>query len=95
MLDIKFVRENIDKVEQALINRGVKMDLEEFLLLEKKRRELLQGVEGLKAERNSVSQAISIRKRAGEDSAAMIVSMRTVGDKITLMDNEIKAIEEQ
>ncbi|NCC62437.1 MAG: serine--tRNA ligase, partial [Verrucomicrobiae bacterium] len=59
MLDMKFVRENPELVEKAMKNRNMDMNLDEFLTLEKQRREILQQVETLKSERNSVSQEIS------------------------------------
>ena len=49
MLDIKFVRDNTELVQQALINRGTNLDLNEFLELEKKRRAVLAEVEALKS----------------------------------------------
>ena len=45
MLDLKFVRDNLSVVEQALKNRNASVDLSEFIALEKKRRELLVEVE--------------------------------------------------
>ena len=65
MLDMKFVRENPDKVMQAVANRNGKLDLTEFLELDKKRRELTQQVEALKKERNTASQEIGKLKKAG------------------------------
>ena len=64
MLDIKFVRDNMELVQQALINRGNNLSLDEFLTLEKERRVLLSQVEVLKNKRNTVSQEISQLKRA-------------------------------
>ena len=55
MLDMKFVRENPDKVMQAVADRNGKLDLTEFLEVDKKRRELTQQGEGLKKERITVS----------------------------------------
>ena len=64
MLDMKFVRENPDKVMQAVANRNGHLDLTEFLELDKKRRELTQQVEALKKERNTASQEIGKLKKA-------------------------------
>jgi seryl-tRNA synthetase len=72
MLDIKFVRDNPDKVEQALKDRGSAMNLDEFLALEKKRRELLSAVETLKSKRNAVSQEISKIKKNGGNADELI-----------------------
>jgi seryl-tRNA synthetase len=93
MLDIKFVRENPAVVQQALANRNTAVNLDDFLALEKKRREVLSEVEALKSRRNTVSQEISRLKKSGENADELIVQMRGVGDKIAALDNEVKAIE--
>ena len=62
MLDLKFVRSNPEKVEEALKNRGGKINLNNFLQIESERRELLAKVEQMKAERNKVSQEIGKAK---------------------------------
>ena len=68
MLDLKFVRDNTEKVAQALKNRHAKVDLEEFKALDQERRSLLQEVEADKSQRNTVSAEISQMKRNGEDA---------------------------
>jgi len=93
MLDIKFVRDHMDVVQQALINRGNKINLDDFLTLEKERRVLLSQVEALKNTRNTVSQEISQLKRAKENADALVAQMRLVGDEISEMDATIREIE--
>ena len=93
MLDLKFVRDNLSVVEQALKNRNASVDLSEFIALEKKRRELLVEVEGLKGRRNTVSQEVSRLKKEKQDAEALIVEMSGVGDRISALDAEIKTIE--
>jgi len=93
MLDIRFIRDNTDKVEQALINRGAAVGLDEFLRLEKERRELLQQVEILKSKRNAVSQEISQMKKNGQNTDEMIAEMRGVGDCISQLDGKIRDVE--
>ncbi|MGI6092999.1 MAG: serine--tRNA ligase [Negativicutes bacterium] len=93
MLDIKFVRENPEKVQQALINRGAAMNLDEFLRLEKERRSLLGEVEALKSQRNTVSQEISRLKKAKENADDLVAEMRVVGDKISELDAKVKEVE--
>lgn len=95
MLDIKFVRDNTEKVEQALKNRGASMNLAEFIGYEKERRELLAEVETLKNKRNTVSQEISKKKKAGENADDMITAMREVGDRIAAIDAKVKETEAQ
>ena len=56
MLDQRFIRENTEAVRQAISAKGEKAALEEFLQLDMRRRELLQEVETLKHQRNTVSR---------------------------------------
>ena len=93
MLDLKFVRDNLAVVEQALKNRNASVDLSEFIGLDKKRRELLVEVEALKSRRNTVSLEVSRLKKEKQDAEALIVEMRGVGDRISGLDAEVKAIE--
>ena len=93
MLDIKFVRDNPQIVEQALQKRGAKISLAPFLQLEKERRDLLSEVEALKNKRNTASQEVSRRKKAGENADELIARMRAVGDEITVLDGKVKKVE--
>lgn len=94
MLDLKFVRENTDKVLQMLKNRHNDLtNLDEFKKLDQERRELLQKVEADKSLRNSVSAEISKMKKNGEDATEKIVAMRELGAKIAEMDKELKTVE--
>ncbi|HHW06807.1 MAG TPA: serine--tRNA ligase [Clostridia bacterium] len=95
MLDLKFVRENPALVEEAIKKRGGKINLDEFLALEKQRRQLLQEVEQLKNRRNVVSETIAQKKRAGEDAQALIEQMRLVSQEIKDLDDKLKNIEDE
>ncbi|MDY2739869.1 MAG: serine--tRNA ligase [Acidaminococcus sp.] len=94
MLDLKFVRENLDKVAEALKNRHTEVDLDAFRKLDQERRDLLQEVEADKSLRNSVSAEISKMKKNGEDASEKILSMRTLGDKIAETDKKLKEVEQ-
>lgn len=93
MLDIKFVRDNMETVQQTLINRGNNTNLDEFLTLEKERRMLLSQVEVLKNKRNTVSQEISQLKKAKENADELVAEMRLVGDRIAEIDTGVKEVE--
>lgn len=95
MLDLKFVRDNTEKVEQMLKNRHAKVDLVEFKQLDAKRRTLIQEVEADKSQRNTVSAEISQMKRNGEDATEKITAMRALGEKISATDKELKQVEER
>ncbi len=95
MLDIKFIRENPDAVKQALIDRRSPVDIEVLLDMDRQRRDRLVAVEALKQERNTVSKAIGLKKRSGEDTTEEQNRMRQVGEEIAAQDNEIRKLEEQ
>lgn len=93
MLDMKFVRENPEKVIEAVHKRNGELNLDEFLALEKERRELTQQVEALKNERNTASKAIGQLKKNGENVDARMAEVRVIGEKIAEDDTRLKAIE--
>ena len=95
MLDLRFVRENLDLVQQNLDNRHTTGDLENFAKLYDLRKELIQEVEQLKAERNSVTAEISVLKRNKENADDKIAEMKKVGDKIAELDGQVRDTEEK
>lgn len=94
VLDVKLLRTDFAKVEQALRNRNASLDLiAEFPVLDQKRRELIQETEQLKGRRNIVSQEVAELKKNGGDADALIIEMREVGDRIKQLDDELRIIE--
>lgn len=93
MLDIKFVRENLDAVQTMLSNRQNKLSLDGFKELEEKRRAILAEVETLKNQRNTVSKQVGQMKKNGENTDAIFAEMRQVGDKIDALDADLKDVE--
>lgn len=90
---MKFVRENPELVMDAMRKRNANVNLDEFLELEKKRRELTLQVEALKSQRNAASQEIGKMKKAGENADVQMAEVRALGDKIAEDDKELKEIE--
>lgn len=94
MLDVKIMRNEYARVEEALKNRGKSLDLiAGFSPLDEKRRELLQESETLKNRRNTVSAEVAQRKKNKENADELIVEMREVGDRIKELDEEVRALE--
>ena len=94
MLEIKYVRENIDTVKKALENRGGKANFDAFIDLEKKRRALLKEIEALRYSRNTASEEIAATKRAGGNVEKEIAEMREVSDRIKALDKALNETEE-
>ena len=95
MLDINLIRENPEVVRKALADRQMSAEpVDQILTFDEQRRQLIQKVEALKAERNAVSKDIGRMKEPGERQTK-IEAMRQVGDQITQLDQELAQIETQ
>ena len=93
MLDIKLIREQTEFVKDALRKRHMETGvIDEIVALDEKRRALILDVESKKAERNSVSKEIG-RMKDKDEREAKIASMRTLGDDINTLDEELKGVE--
>ncbi|CAM3157548.1 serine--tRNA ligase [Streptobacillus felis] len=95
MLEMKFIRENVELVKQGLKNRNSEYNLDELLELDVKRRELLTEVETLKKERNDVSAIIGKNAREGIDSTELKENMAKVSARIKELDAEVLEIDEK
>jgi len=95
MLDLKYIRNNIEFLKGILENRNAKIDLDRFEQLDEERRELLSEVETLKYKRNNASQEVGKLKRAGEDASHIIEEMGDVSSSIKAIDKKLSVIEEE
>ncbi len=95
MLDIKFVRSNTDDVKEGLRKRRSKLDLDEFLAIDQKRRDLLLEAEELKARRNQASGDIARMKKTGENADALLAELGAMSTRIKALDEELKDIDGQ
>lgn len=95
MLDLKFIRENTDMLQEMLVNRGSDIDLQEFVKLDTERREILSKVEMLKNKRNTESAEVARRKKAGEDASEIIAEMGKVSAEIKELDIKLAEVEEK
>ncbi|RFU61468.1 serine--tRNA ligase [Peribacillus glennii] len=94
MLDLKYLRNNFEEVKRVLQYRGEDLtDLGKFEDLDVKRRSLITETEQLKSRRNEVSQQVAVLKREKRDADHLITEMREVGDKIKLLDDELREVE--
>lgn len=95
MLDIKELRSNFEGVKAALAKRSGNYDLEGFLALDTRRRELLAEVEVLKNNQNTVSKQVPMMKKEGKDVTEVLAQMKALSDQIKEMDAKVKDVEEQ
>ncbi len=95
MLDVRFVRENTEKVREALEKRGYEVSLQGFLSAEEKRRSLMKKDEELRNRRNVVSEEIGRLKKAGQEASAQLREMKVVSAEIKALDERLRELDEK
>jgi len=88
MLDLKFIRENINQVRQAVESRQDTAPLDEILQIDSERRQKLLELESLRHERKEVAR----ERKTGEEA---ISKGRSLRDKIRVLEEEVKSLEKQ
>lgn len=94
MLDLKFVRQNRELVEQALKRRNMDRDLSHFAEIDEKRRVALAKMEEMKAKNNTVSKEVGKRKKAGENADELMAEMKELKASIKESEEEVRNLEE-
>jgi len=92
MLDIKFIRENPDKVKEALKNRNIDLNIDSLIQLDKEQRNLIVESDILKNLRNKASEEIAALKRDGKDAGIKLSEMKSVAHKIKELDQKVGEI---
>jgi len=95
MLDLKFVRSNLEDIKTMILNRGYDLDISHFERLDEERRERLSVLEALRHRRNKVSDDIALMKKNGEDASNIIDEMKTVAAQIKEKEKELPRIQEK
>lgn len=86
MLDLRFVRNNIDLVKEKLLQRGSDLSLDEFIAADGERRKIIQDVEDLRNRRNLVSREVGSLKKEGQKAEHLMEEMKVVNDRIKEME---------
>src|SRR5215218_9391442 len=92
MLDLRLIRDDLDRVKAAIATTYLPAPLDEIVALDERRRALLTDVESLKAELNQGSKEVG-RTRDAAQREMLIVRMRELGDRIGGLDEEVKAVD--
>jgi seryl-tRNA synthetase len=95
MLELRFIRENLDLVKEKLAFRGITDSrIDDFAAIDLRRRTLLSEVESLRNKRKTASQEIGKLKKAGGEAEGPMAEMRQVGERIKEIENELVGLEE-
>jgi seryl-tRNA synthetase len=97
MLDLAFVRANLELVEEKLRARGADPValLGDFRALDQQRREAITLAEQSKARRNELSQQVGALKKSGQDAAALMEETRVLREKLDQLDQTAASLDEQ
>ena len=95
MLDINCIRENPEKVKELLKRKLWDADFTELLAWDKRKKELIQFVEGNKAEMNRLSASVPQAKKNGEDVSKIFAKVKQIAAENAESDAELKALEEK
>ena len=95
MLDIKILRQEPEKIKEALKKRNNDLDITPAIELDAKRRQILADVEEKKATQNAISKKVPQMKKAGEDTTEIFKEMKELSDKIKVLDDEVREIDAQ
>lgn len=90
MLDIKFIRENKDIVQAGAKKKHVKINIDELISLDDKRKDILTSIEKKRSEQNSISEKMP--KASAEDRQKMIDDMKVVKESLQKEEESLKSI---
>ncbi len=95
MLDLKYVRSNLDNIKEMLKNRKYELDISRFETLDVERRRRLTELEDLRCRRNTVSDQIAEMKKKGEDAGSVIAEMKQVSSLIKEKEKDLPQVIEE
>ncbi|MBU1128324.1 MAG: serine--tRNA ligase [Candidatus Omnitrophica bacterium] len=95
MLDPKFIREHPDMVKKALRDRNTKLNIDDFLVLDKKRREIISRAEDMKRQKNEASKKIGAMIRKKEDVTSVKAEVAGISKEIEVIDVKSRKINDE
>jgi seryl-tRNA synthetase len=93
MLDVKVLRENLDEVKARMATRGGTIDWNEFVALDRERRDALANIERLKEKKNRLSGEIGKLKKSGADPTKLMREVEEVSEAIRSSEGPLAEIE--
>ncbi len=93
MLDIKFIRENVDRVKSAVKNKNKDVDIDKLLELDERRREIMTRLDEARAEQNTASAEIA--KASETDREVMIKSVAELKERVKALEEELAPVAEE
>ncbi len=95
MLDLRFIRENADLVNKALVDRNSKLNLDDLIRIDDSRRKILSELEDFRAQKNKANDEISILLKEKKDPKEKISSMKEIAGKIDTLESSLKELQKE
>ena len=92
MLDLRFIRENIDLVRQAIANRQDTAPLDEILELDRERRQKVLELEGLRRTRKEAGRERKMAEETLEQGRLLRARIRTLEEAVRNLDNQLEEL---
>lgn len=94
MLDLNFIRNNPDRVKQAIAQKNENAaNVDQILELDAQHRSMIHACEQLKSKRNEKSKEVSELKKKGQDASGIIEETKKIGDEIKSFEEKLKELE--
>jgi seryl-tRNA synthetase len=94
MIDIKFIRNYPDKVKEGCQKKQVKVDIDRLFEVDKKRREVLQALEDMRAQKNKSSKEI-FGTKVEKEKQKIILKMRELDKNSDRLNGDLKELNEE
>jgi seryl-tRNA synthetase len=93
MLDVRLLRENLDEVKARMATRGAEIMWDEFVTIDRERRNALAKIERLKEKKNRLSGEIGKVRKSGGDPGALMREVEEVSEAVRSDERPLAEIE--
>ena len=93
MLDIKFIRENLEELKEVAKNKNIELDFDQLLKLDSDRRELMQKIESFRTQKNKTSKEIPNMSK--DERTAVLDEMKEVDVAQNQLEEKLKPIKDE
>lgn len=93
MIDIKFIRENKSQLKKTIKDKGIDLNLDQLLMLDKERREMVKKIEDLRAEKKKINELIG--QLEGEDRHSIIEKGQMIKKKLAELEPDFRVTEKE
>ena len=94
MLDLKYILSNLDEVKEKTKNRNYEFDFDTLVAENSKRKDIINEVEKLKADRNAISKQVGILKKEGKNTTELQEQVKRDASKMQELDAALNTCDE-